>query len=80
MEIVKVSSKGQVVIPKSLRDKLGIKEGEYLLVFSSGDVIIMKKLEVNIDEIFREGEEVAKFLGVSKEEVARAVREVRYGE
>ncbi|WP_367884325.1 AbrB/MazE/SpoVT family DNA-binding domain-containing protein [Thermococcus sp. JCM 11816] len=27
MEVVKVSSKGQIVIPKSLREKLGIKEG-----------------------------------------------------
>lgn len=31
MRKVKVSPKGQVVIPKPLRDKFGIKEGEEVL-------------------------------------------------
>ncbi|MDI3474371.1 MAG: hypothetical protein PWQ79_1011 [Thermococcaceae archaeon] len=79
MEVVKVSSKGQIVIPKSLREKLGIKEGEYLLIFSRGDVIVMKKLNIDVEEILKEGEEAAKSLGVSEEDVAKAVREVRYG-
>lgn len=80
MEVVKVSSKGQIVIPKSLREKLGIKEGEYLLIFSRGDVIVMKKLNIGVEEILKEGEEAAKSFGVSEEDVAKAVREVRYGE
>ncbi|BAD85077.1 transcription regulator, SpoVT/AbrB family [Thermococcus kodakarensis KOD1] len=80
MEVVKVSSKGQIVIPKSLREKLGIKEGEYLLIFSRGDVIVMKKLNIDVEEILKEGEEAAKSLGVSEEDVAKAVRKVRYGE
>ncbi|WP_209477261.1 AbrB/MazE/SpoVT family DNA-binding domain-containing protein [Thermococcus stetteri] len=67
-------------IPKSLRDKLGIKEGEYLLMFSGGDVIVMKKLKIDVEEVLKEGEEAAKSLRASKEDVIKAVREVRYGE
>lgn len=80
MEVVKVSSKGQIVIPKNFREKLGIKEGEYLLIFSRGDVIVMKKLNIDVEEILKEGEEAAKSLGVSEEDVAKAMREVRYEE
>jgi len=32
MKKVKVSPKGQIVIPKELRDKFGIKEGEEVIV------------------------------------------------
>lgn len=80
MEVVKVSSKGQIVIPKNFREKLGIKEGEYLLIFSRGDVIVMKKLNIDVEEILKEGEEAAKSLGVPEEDVAKAMREVRYEE
>ena len=41
---VKVSPKGQVVIPKPLRDKFGIKEGEEVLVEESRKgILVMKK-------------------------------------
>ncbi|GBC75002.1 hypothetical protein HRbin06_00311 [archaeon HR06] len=43
-EITTVSKKGQVVIPKSLREKLGLKAKTKLLVYGEGDTIIMKKL------------------------------------
>lgn len=43
-DITIVSDKGQVVIPASLRNKLGIKPRSKLLVYSVEDVIILKKL------------------------------------
>lgn len=47
MEKVRVSPKGQVVIPKPLRDKLGIKEGEEVLVEESKRGILVMKKEEN---------------------------------
>lgn len=44
---VKVSPKGQVVIPKPLRDKFGIKEGEEVLVEESKKGILVMKREEN---------------------------------
>ena len=76
MEVVKVSTKGQVVIPKEIRDALGIRNGDYLVVMEKNGYIVMKKLSV--EDVFKEGEELAKTLEITREDVIRAVREVRY--
>jgi AbrB family looped-hinge helix DNA binding protein len=44
---VKVSPKGQVVIPKPLRDRFGIKEGEEVQVEESKKGILVIKSEKN---------------------------------
>ncbi len=79
MEVVRVSSKGQVVIPKRVRERMGIKEGEYLLLVQEGDILVMKKLDINLEEVFKEGERLAREKGITKEDVRRAIKEVRYG-
>jgi AbrB family looped-hinge helix DNA binding protein len=75
VEVVKVSTKGQVVIPKEIRDALGIRNGDYLVVMEKNGYIVMKKLSV--EDVFKEGEELAKTLEITREDVIRAVREVR---
>jgi AbrB family looped-hinge helix DNA binding protein len=43
---VRISKKGQFVIPKEMREALGVKEGEELLVsFESGKVILTRPQE-----------------------------------
>lgn len=44
MEKVKVTSKGQITLPKQLRDKLKIREGDYLEAFLRGNELIFKTL------------------------------------
>lgn len=45
-ELTRVSSKGQVVIPKDIRGRLHIREGSLFAVSSiNGDMVIMKKVE-----------------------------------
>ncbi len=43
ISITKISSKGQVVIPQEMRDKL--KEGDKLVVIKNDGQIILKKME-----------------------------------
>ncbi len=43
-ELIKVRKKGQITIPKSLRLKLGTKEGDFLDVQVRGNDIVLKKL------------------------------------
>ena len=51
-DIVKVSPKGQIVIPKEIRKKLGVSAGEKLLVMSRDEEILIKKLKsFSIEEI-----------------------------
>lgn len=45
VEITKMSSKGQIVIPRQLREEMNIKEGEVFAVVGSEDAIILKKIE-----------------------------------
>lgn len=47
-EITKASSKGQIVIPRVVRRKLGIKRGSVFAVSSRKDMIVLKKLEIGI--------------------------------
>lgn len=44
---VKVGAKGQVVIPKVIRDKLGIKPDDVLLVDEEGGKIVIEKQDID---------------------------------
>lgn len=51
-DAVKVSPKGQIVIPKDLRERMGVKTGEKLLVLSrDGEILLRKTEEASIEEI-----------------------------
>lgn len=45
IEVTKVSDKGQVVIPKEIRDKFNFHEGSKLIVVATGDAVILQKIE-----------------------------------
>ncbi|MEM2139532.1 AbrB/MazE/SpoVT family DNA-binding domain-containing protein [Nitrososphaera sp.] len=68
----KVSPKGQVVIPKPLRDKYGIKEGEEVLVEESKrGILVMKKEENPLKAM------VGLFEGKMSKSSTELVREIR---
>ncbi len=53
-DVIKVSSKGQIVIPREVRKKLGVKGGEKLLVLTRDDEIVLRKTrELTMDDIAR---------------------------
>jgi len=45
MSIVKVTRKGQITIPKNIREKLSIREGDYLIISLRENKIIIEKLK-----------------------------------
>ena len=68
----KVSPKGQVVIPKPLRDKFGIKEGEEVLVEESRKgILVMKRKDNPLKEI------VGLFEGKTNKPSTDLVRDIR---
>ena len=54
LETTRMSSKGQIVIPKRLREKLGLNAGDSLVVILQGDRLILRKL--TLEDILEESE------------------------
>ena len=48
MEILRMSSRGQVVIPQQLRTQLGLQEGDLIGIEKINDVAVMKKVDVDL--------------------------------
>jgi AbrB family looped-hinge helix DNA binding protein len=46
-----ITSKGQITIPKEIRERLGVKEGEKVLFVMRGEEVILKVLKGNILEL-----------------------------
>ena len=64
-DIVKVSPKGQIVIPKQIRKRLGVSAGERLLVMSRDEEILIKKLgKVSIEQISERLADTARAKGI----------------
>ena len=57
MEIIKTSSRGQIVIPERIRKKYKIKEGTRLVLFEQDDRIIIE-MEEKINSILKREQEV----------------------
>ena len=45
-DIITMSSKGQIVVPKDLRQEMKIDAGTNFVIFGKEDTIILKKIEV----------------------------------
>ena len=45
IEVINVSSRGQIVIPEKMREYMGIKEGSRLVVIEREDGLLIKKEE-----------------------------------
>jgi len=78
-DVTVVSGKGQVVIPQTIRKKLGWEPKTILLVYAYQDAVILKKLEV--PEIEKELEamykRIAKYGELSDEEINKIIHEHR---
>jgi AbrB family looped-hinge helix DNA binding protein len=56
-ELVKVSSKGLLTLPKSIREQLNIKVGDYLDVTIEAGKVILQKVEIIPKKIDWENED-----------------------
>jgi len=77
----KMSSKGQVVIPEDVRDRLGLEPGDRFVVVGEGDVVILKVISQpsmkDFDVLIRRARRQAKHAGLKRSDVARILRKVR---
>lgn len=66
VETTKLSEKGQVVIPKDFREKMGLKPGSRFIIIASEDAIILQRIEV-VKRKMGVGEILEKARGVTEE-------------
>ena len=79
MELAKVTTKGQVTIPKSIRELLDLKEGSKILFIQKGnDIVIQNSAMIALEKIQNAFDGEAKRLGLdTDEDVVQMIKEFR---
>ncbi len=79
MELAKVTTKGQVTIPKSIRELLHLKEGSKILFIQKGkDIVIQNSAMTALEKIQDAFDGEAERLGLETEEdVVEMIKEFR---
>lgn len=76
-----LSSKGQVVIPEEIRDRLGLKAGAQFVVLGDKDVVIFKVLQPptahDFAALVQKARKVAKRTGMRRADIAKAITKAR---
>lgn len=81
-ETTKMSSRGQVVVPKTIRESLHLAEGDTFAVFASDDALILKKIgiptaEEAFDKLHEWGTKFAKKKGLKRKDVVGRIHKGR---
>ena len=81
IETTRMSSKGQVVIPEAVRNRLGLKAGARFVVMGDRDVVILKTIAAPARDEFAaiaaKARRQAREAGLHGSDIARVVRKVR---
>ncbi len=80
-DITALSSKGQIVLPKAIREYLKIDTGAKLMVFSDGDSILLKPIPApdisEFKELMDAASKWAGDVGMTEEDISDAIKTVR---
>ena len=80
-DVTAVSSKGQIVLPKPIRDSLSLMAGARLMVMCDGENILLKPIrKPDISEFRAMMDQAAQWAseaGMTEEDIADAVQEIR---
>ena len=79
MELAKVTTKGQITIPKSIRERLNIKDGSKIIFLEKGnDIIIKNAAMISLEKIQNAFEGEAERLNLNSEkDVVELIKEER---
>jgi len=80
IEITSISSRGQVVIPRKIRERLSLQEGEKFVVVGENDTIIFKKLIPSFkgfDKLLKKTQEHARKNRLTEKDMFEAIEKTR---
>lgn len=77
----KMSSRGQVVIPETVRKELNLKPGSQFVVVCERDVVILKTIAPpsmeEFDDVISRARKQAREVGMKRSDITNAVAKVR---
>lgn len=77
----RMSSKGQVVIPETIRKRLNLKEGAQFIVVGEGDVVVLKAITApsldTFDALILQARQQAEAAGLERADIAKAISKAR---
>ncbi len=77
----RMSSKGQIVIPEEIRNRLGLQSGTQFVVVGDRDVVILKVISApsmkEFDNLIAQARRQARRSGLKRSDVDAAVSKVR---
>jgi AbrB family looped-hinge helix DNA binding protein len=74
-----IKSRGQLTIPKKIREICTLEEGQVVSLIPVGDSVIVTPKKLPLDEARREIRKILKAAGVSAEELLKALKDERKG-
>ena len=77
----RMSSKGQIVIPETIRKQLNLKAGAQFVVVGNDDVVILKEITAPdmepFDSLIQQARQQAKLAGLKRADITNAILKVR---
>ncbi|MGJ3495061.1 transcriptional regulator, AbrB family (plasmid) [Piscirickettsia salmonis] len=77
----RMSSKGQVVIPEEIRERLGLAAGVKFVVVGDKDTVILKMIQPpaaeDVEELLASARRAAKKAGAKKTDIDNAIKKAR---
>ena len=81
VDILTLSSKGQIVLPVGVRKSMSLRNGDKLVMYSEGDIIMLKPIQLPTEEEFKaeldEAQKWAASVGYTESDVSTIIKETR---
>ena len=80
----RMSSKGQIVIPETIRKQLNLKPGAQFVVVGEDDVVILKAITApgmdTFEALIHQARQQAKLAGLKRADISNAISKARGGQ
>ena len=81
IDFTRLSSKGQIVVPRRIRERLRLADGEIFLIFGTDDTLVLKRVQkpsvTEFNALLAKSRKLAKEKGLTKKDLERAIADVR---
>ena len=81
IDVTRLSSKGQIVLPLALREQMRLVEGARFMVMGTDDTIILKRLETpsaaELKQVLKASRAYAKKARLNKQSIKAALKKAR---